>query len=122
MRYWRLVNARGWIPTITFADGKQYFYYNTASQREVSDDDLRALGCDLVETDDPDWWALPRHQEFVNEVLKNAPESWDQDVAAESIALDYVRALEERVVQMGGTTERWWSIDEWRYDQRHPRK
>lgn len=47
------------------------------------------------------------HQQFVNDLLENAPESWDGEDAAESIAVAYVRALEERVVQLGGTTERW---------------
>ncbi|MEV0831466.1 MULTISPECIES: hypothetical protein [Streptosporangiaceae] len=32
--------------------------------------------------------------EFVNELLEHAPRCWDGDVAAESIALDYLRHLE----------------------------
>jgi hypothetical protein len=69
--------------------------------------------------DDANWWTEPQHQEFVNELLKNAPESWDDDAAAESVAVDYVRALEERVVALGGTTEKWWNFDMFRYDNRH---
>jgi hypothetical protein len=34
------------------------------------------------------------HDEFVNDILANTPESWDGDDAAEDIAVRYVRALE----------------------------
>lgn len=37
--------------------------------------------------------------EFVNELLENAPDSWDDDVAAEAIAVDYVRHLEAEVMK-----------------------
>jgi hypothetical protein len=41
--------------------------------------------------------------EFVNEILKNAPQEWEaSEGAAESIAIDYVRALEARLVAFGG--------------------
>jgi hypothetical protein len=53
------------------------------------------------------WWAEPNHQEFVNDLLSDAPESWGDDVAAEAIALAYVRELERRVVALGGSLERW---------------
>lgn len=56
---------------------------------------------------DNEWWAEPNHQEFVNDLLKDAPESWDGDAAIESIAIDYVRELERRVVALGGSLERW---------------
>jgi hypothetical protein len=49
----------------------------------------------------------PRHQDFVNEILKNTPESWDGDEAAEHIAVKYVRELELRVTLLGGSLERW---------------
>lgn len=54
-----------------------------------------------------EWWAEPNHQNFVNEILLNAPDSWDDDEAAEGIAVAYVRELEERVLALGGTLERW---------------
>jgi hypothetical protein len=41
-----------------------------------------------------EWWAHPEHQEFVNELLDHAPESYDGDEAAEAIAIRYVRDLE----------------------------
>lgn len=51
------------------------------------------------------------HQEFVNEILNGAPESWDDDAAAEGIAIDYVRELERRVLALGGTLEKWEESD-----------
>jgi hypothetical protein len=49
----------------------------------------------------------PEHQDFVNEILLLAPDSWDDDAAAESIAVAYVRELERRVLALGGSLERW---------------
>lgn len=54
-----------------------------------------------------DYPFCPEHQEFVNQLLSNTPESWDGDEAAEWIATEYVRELERRVVALGGTLERW---------------
>jgi hypothetical protein len=34
------------------------------------------------------------------------PESWDDDAAAESLVIDYVRTLERRVLALGGSLER----------------
>ena len=45
-------------------------------------------------------------EEFVNEILRGAPESWDGDGSAESIALDYVREIERRLYALGGTLEK----------------
>ncbi len=56
---------------------------------------------------DQEWWAEPNHQEFVNKILSKAPESWDADEAAESIAVDYVQTLESRLIALGGSLERW---------------
>lgn len=49
------------------------------------------------------------HDEYdaIDDILSGAPESWDCDEAAESIAVDYVRELERRVLASGGTLERW---------------
>jgi len=49
----------------------------------------------------------PDHQEFVNKILEQAPDSWDDDAAADHIAVEYVRELERRVLAAGGTLERW---------------
>jgi hypothetical protein len=57
---------------------------------------------------DPDrWWAEPHHQDFVNDVLHNAPESWDGDESAESLAIAYVRALERRLDAANVSRERY---------------
>lgn len=53
-----------------------------------------------------EWWAEPNHQEFINELLTNTPESWDYDAAAEGIVIDYLHELERRVKVLGGTLER----------------
>lgn len=42
------------------------------------------------------------HQDFVNEVMENAPDEWDDDVAMEAIAIKYVRYLESEVLRRGG--------------------
>lgn len=42
------------------------------------------------------------HVELVNDVLERAPEAWDDDVAAEHIAVEYVRHLEAEVDRLGG--------------------
>lgn len=49
----------------------------------------------------------PEHDDFVNEILLNAPDSWDDDAAAEAIAIDYVRKLEERLQYLGSTLEKY---------------
>lgn len=46
------------------------------------------------------------YDQFVNDILKNTPDSWDDDVAAEAIALDYVKELESRVTSLGGSLEK----------------
>lgn len=52
------------------------------------------------------------NDEFINELLSGAPESWDGDEAAEAIAVAYVRELERRVLATGGTLERWPDADQ----------
>jgi hypothetical protein len=47
------------------------------------------------------------HSHFLEELFEGVDESWDGDEAAESIAIDYVRELERRVVALGGSMERW---------------
>jgi hypothetical protein len=40
---------------------------------------------------------------FVNQLLENAPETWDGDDSAEALAVDYVRHLEAEVERLGGS-------------------
>lgn len=47
------------------------------------------------------------HDNFVNEILQNSPDSWDDDVAAEAIAIEYVRKLEARLAYLGSTLEKY---------------
>jgi hypothetical protein len=44
--------------------------------------------------------------ELSSRLLANAPESWDGEDAAESIAVEYVQELERRVVALGGSLEK----------------
>jgi hypothetical protein len=46
------------------------------------------------------------HREFVEALLTGAPDSWDRDDTAESIAVDYVRHLEAEVDRLGGSRKR----------------
>jgi hypothetical protein len=45
--------------------------------------------------------------EFVNAILDQAPEEWDDDAAAESIAVDFVAHLTAEVQRLGGCLKRW---------------
>ena len=40
--------------------------------------------------------------EFVNAILDEAPEEWDDDAAAESVAVDFVKHLITEVQRLGG--------------------
>lgn len=42
---------------------------------------------------------------LLEELGKHVPESWESDVATESILVDYVREIERRLVALGGTLE-----------------
>lgn len=50
---------------------------------------------------------ITTHDGFVNTLLFGAPESWDGDDAAESIALNYVAEIERRLLARGGSLERY---------------
>lgn len=56
---------------------------------------------------DLDWVFEPNHQKFVEEILERAPDSWDGEESADYIAVAYVRALEARVVGLGGSLDKW---------------
>jgi hypothetical protein len=47
------------------------------------------------------------HDDFVNDLMRNIPDSWDGDEGAESIVMDYVHELERRVEALGGSFERY---------------
>lgn len=51
--------------------------------------------------------AADDRDDFINKIMSGMPDSWDDDAAAEHIVIEYVRALEKRVVDAGGTLERW---------------
>lgn len=55
---------------------------------------------------------MPEHQEFVNDLLEHTPESWDADGDAESIALAYLRHLEDEVKRLGGCLNGWCCWDD----------
>jgi hypothetical protein len=61
----------------------------------------------IVEHRPSDEEAAYPHQQFVDDLLLNTPDSWDGDEGAEYIAVEYVRELERRVLKLGGTLERW---------------
>lgn len=46
------------------------------------------------------------YDDWVNDLLKNSPESWDGDEAAEWIVGAYLHELERRVLALGGSLER----------------
>lgn len=50
------------------------------------------------------------HEELIEGIMRQMPESWDDCVAAESLCVDYVRHLEEIATYFGGreALERWW--------------
>jgi hypothetical protein len=47
------------------------------------------------------------NDDLVDEILSGVPESWDGDDGAESIAINYVRTIEARLIALGGSTERY---------------
>jgi hypothetical protein len=50
-------------------------------------------------------WEVTR-DELVERLMAGMPESWDDDAAAESICVDYVREIERRLLALGGSLER----------------
>lgn len=72
----------------------------------------------LAPTQSHSCWDDPDVQEFTNEILKDAPDSWDDDVAAEAIALDYVAHLVAEVKRLGGCLKKYcWDSDPEEYDE-----
>jgi len=47
------------------------------------------------------------YDDWVNDLLKNVPDSWDDDASAEQIVGDYLHELEQRVLSLGGSLEKW---------------
>lgn len=58
------------------------------------------------------------HDGLIELIQYGMPESWDGDDSAEGIVLDYIDALEERLLAAGGTLEHW-PADE-QADHTHP--
>lgn len=59
-------------------------------------------------------WDMPEVQEWENALLKNTPESWDDDASSTAIIEDYLHHLEAEVERLGGCRRRWcaWDDDE----------
>lgn len=53
------------------------------------------------------WRAYKLNDDLADGVLCNAPESWDGEDSAESIALNYVATLEARLDAAGISREKW---------------
>lgn len=56
---------------------------------------------------DHDVFTEADHDAFVEELMKNMPDSWDDDSSAESLCIEYVRQLEFRLDEAGGSLERY---------------
>ena len=57
--------------------------------------------------DDDWWWANPNHCDFMNRLLERTPDSWDGEESAEWIVEQYVKELERRVLESGGSLEKY---------------
>lgn len=47
------------------------------------------------------------YDDWVNDLMKNTPDSWDDDASAEQIVTGYVHEIERRLLALGGSLERW---------------
>lgn len=47
------------------------------------------------------------YDDWVNDLMKNTPDSWDDDASAEQIVMAYLHELEHRVLALGGSLEKW---------------
>jgi hypothetical protein len=52
-----------------------------------------------------DWQKL--HEELLEEVMREMPESWDGDDAGETIVVNFVKTIVRRLKERGGSAERW---------------
>ncbi len=57
-----------------------------------------------------DWQKI--HEDMVQELMTNMPESWDGDESAEALVIEYVHQLEIRLDELGGSLERYPEPDE----------
>ena len=47
------------------------------------------------------------HDDLINDLMLQMPDSWDGDEAAETLVVQYVREIERRLLAAGGSLERW---------------
>lgn len=48
------------------------------------------------------------HDDLLNDLMRNIPEGWEaSEGSPESIVVDYVREIEQRLLALGGSLERW---------------
>lgn len=82
----------------------------------MSDGKPTTISLNLSSTQTHSCWDDPEVQEYTNDLLEHAPDSWDNDVAAEAIALDFVAHLVREVQRLGGCLKKHcWDADpdEW---------
>ncbi len=79
----------------------------TADPLEIALADLGRSGVHLESLRSQLRQAEESADEFVNAILDQAPEEWDDDVAAEAIAVDFVTHLIAEVQRLGGCLKRW---------------
>lgn len=47
------------------------------------------------------------YDDWLDDLMKNIPDSWDGEDGAESIVMAYLHELESRVLALGGSLEKW---------------
>jgi hypothetical protein len=52
-----------------------------------------------------DWEKI--HDDLIEQLMRDMPDSWDGDESAEHLVVQYVRAIERRLIALGGSLERY---------------
>lgn len=47
------------------------------------------------------------HDDFIDDLMLQMPDSWDGDEGAETLVVQYVREIERRLIAAGGSLARW---------------
>lgn len=47
------------------------------------------------------------HDDLIDMLMRDMPDSWDGDEGAETLVVQYVREIERRLTAAGGSLERW---------------